>query len=265
WRSPRWRRRGLSPKKRREPVEGVLFDYGNTLVTFRRPDAALERAYGDIEQLLRRSDLAPPDAAVLLREVHDRVELEFAEHQRSGTLEEIDLVAAARRAYADLGLRLDDEALDELLRMEQEAWWEGVSVDPDAAPTLELLRSKGLRVGLCSNAPYRVRSMHEQLAHFGLDRHLDSVTFSGAVGWRKPSPRIFDVAAEALGVSRGRTVMIGDSLHDDVDGARAAGMRAVLLVRDGSRAPAEGVAVVNEGDTVSVVSALSEIAAVVLR
>jgi HAD superfamily hydrolase (TIGR01509 family) len=216
-------------------VTGVLFDYGDTLVRFQRPDAALREAYTDIERHLRSLGLTPPDAAILLRDVHDRVENEFLEHQRSGQLEEINLVGAARKAYADLGLLLDDRTLDDVLRVEQLAWWEGVSVDPEAVATLDALRRRGLRVGLCSNAPYRVRSMHDQLAHFGLDRHLDSVTFSGAVGWRKPSPRIFEAALAALGTVAPTTVMVGDSPRDDVEGATAAGLRAVLLDRNGGR------------------------------
>ncbi|HEX6539104.1 MAG TPA: HAD family hydrolase [Candidatus Dormibacteraeota bacterium] len=215
----------------RADVAAVLFDYGGTLVTFHRPDAALDAAFAGIERLLRDRGQAPPPSRVLLTDVHDRVENAFAAHQRSGRLEEINLAAEARHAYADLGLELDDELLDEVLHMEQEAWWQGVTVDPEAVPTLDALRSRGLRVGLCSNAPYRVRSMHDQLAHFGLDGHLDSVTFSGQVGWRKPSPRIFQAATEALGVAAARTVMVGDSLSDDVDGARNAGMQAVWLRR----------------------------------
>lgn len=223
-------------------VAAVLFDYGGTLVTFRRPDAALDAAFAGIERLLCDRGLTPPPAAVLLRDVHDRVEAAFAAHQRSGRLEEISLAAEARLAYADLGVELDDALLDEALHMEQEAWWQGVTVDPEAVPTLDELRARGLRVGLCSNAPYRVRSMYDQLAHFGLDRHLDSVTFSGQVGWRKPSPRIFAAATEALGVPAALTVMVGDSLSDDVHGARNAGMQAVWLRRTRGAAPASSTA-----------------------
>ena len=212
-------------------VEAVLFDYGNTLMTFERPDQALDKAYARIRDRLLEAGHPAPEASVLVRDIHDRVEREFSEHQASGDLEEIDLVTASRRAYADLGLHLDAATLDEVLRLEQVAWWEGIRIDVDAVAVLDELRARGLRVGLCSNAPYRVRSMYEQLEHFGLDGHLDAITFSGAVGWRKPSPRIFEAASAALGVPPDRTVMVGDSLRDDVAGALAAGMATVLLER----------------------------------
>ncbi|MBV8526782.1 MAG: HAD family hydrolase, partial [Candidatus Dormibacteraeota bacterium] len=197
-------------------VSAVLFDYGETLVSFRRPDAALATAYGRIERSLQARGWSSPSAAVLLRDVHDRVEDAFVAHQRSGALEEIDLIAVARQAYADLGLALDEATLDETLRIEQEAWWEGVRLDPEAVPAIDGLRARGLRVGLCSNAPYRIPSMHAQLRQVGLADHLDSVTFSGQIGWRKPSPRIFRAASEALGSPPVEIVMVGDSVSDDV-------------------------------------------------
>lgn len=218
-------------------ITAVLFDYGDTLVTFRRPDAALGAAYERIEAYLRSHGWTPPGAAVLLSDVHDRVEAAFAAHQRSGALQEINLIAVARRAYAALGLLLDDATLDETLRIEQEAWWEGVTLDPQAVPTLDALRSRGLRVGLCSNAPYRIPSMHAQLRRVGLAGHLDAITFSGQVGWRKPSPRIMEAAAAAVGSPPAEIVMVGDSVSDDVAGARGAGMQAVLLRRPGAAAP----------------------------
>src|SRR5438309_9878562 len=74
--------------------------------------------------------------------------------------------------------------------------------------------------------------MREQLDHFGIAAHLDSVTFSAEIGWRKPSPRIFEAALGALGERADTTVMIGDSVDDDIAGARAAGLLAVRVCRE---------------------------------
>jgi len=65
--------------------------------------------------------------------------------------------------------------------------------------------------------------------HLGLDRLLDSSTFSADAGWRKPSPRIFRRALADLGVEAEATVMVGDRVDEDIAGARAAGLRTVLL------------------------------------
>jgi putative hydrolase of the HAD superfamily len=225
------------------PVGGILFDYGETLVEFSRPEAALAQAEQRIRDVLAASGHEVPSATVL-RGVHDRVEREVAEYQRGGGLEEMDPAEASFRAYTAAGVSIDSSLLDELLRIEQEAWWHGARLDPEAIPLLDALRDRGIRVGLCSNAPYRVASLHAQLAFVGLAGHLDSVTFSAEVGWRKPSPRIFEAAMDALGTHAGNTVMVGDSEPADITGAHATGMRAVLLRRDGERGSGDADAVI---------------------
>jgi putative hydrolase of the HAD superfamily len=215
-------------------IDGVLFDYGDTLVEFSRPDEALAEAEARMLDVLAGSGRGRPPIEAL-RAVLERVDHEVIEFQRTETPEEMDLPAVALRAYRDAGLTVDEAVLDELLRLEQEAWWQGARVDPEAVPLLDLLRDRGVRTGICSNAPYRARSLHEQVAFLGLDTHLDAVTFSAEVGWRKPSARMFDAALRALDTSADRTVMVGDREATDIAGAHAAGMRAVLINRHGVR------------------------------
>ena len=215
-------------------LAGVLFDYGDTLVSFTHPDEALAEAGHRIAAALEASGRRAPDTGTLRATVLDRVEQEVQEHERGGALAEIDVMEASRRAYRAAGLDLEPDLLDEVLRLEQEAWWHGAHVDPDAVPLLDTLRRHGIRVGLCSNAPYRLRSLRGQLAHLGLDAHLDAVTFSAEVGWRKPSVRIFSAALRALGTDPAHTVMVGDSERGDIAGAHRAGMRSVLVNRTGA-------------------------------
>ena len=224
-------------------LDGILFDYGETLVEFSRPQGALAEAERRILDLLGASGRQAPTVAAL-RAIMERVEREVIEHQEGGSLEEIDVAAVALRAYGEAGLHLDHGLVDEVLRIEQEAWWHGAHLDRDAVPVLDSLRGRGIRVGLCSNAPYRVESLHGQLAFLGLDSHLDAVTFSGEIGWRKPSPRIFEAAMRALRTEPDRTVMVGDSEAADIAGAHAAGMRAVLIRRGGNRGVGDADAVI---------------------
>jgi HAD superfamily hydrolase (TIGR01549 family) len=209
-----------------QDVEAVLFDYGLTLITYTRPTEALHRAYTRIAALLGDSRW---DADHLLAAVHDRVDARVAAHEAAGSLEEIDIVATHRDAYRELGIDLPPEQLDMAMREEQEAWWDGIQVAPGAPATLHALRGHGLRLGICSNAPYRPASMRQQLAHVGLLPLVDAAVFSGEVGWRKPAPQIFRAALEALGADPRSTLMVGDRLREDVDGAHAVGMRAVRL------------------------------------
>jgi putative hydrolase of the HAD superfamily len=219
-------------------VEAVLFDYGLTLVTYHRPEAALDRAHDEISALLAaRLGVDVPGGARILAAVHDVVEAAVEAHEALAPLEEIDLEPVTAAAYRELGLALDPGLLDEVRGIEQAAWVEGMTVGPDVVATLTELRRRGLRLGLCSNAPYRAASMRAQLEHLGLAPLLDAAVFSSAVGWRKPSPRIFERALAELGCAPAATLMVGDRVREDVEGAHAAGMRAVLL-REHRRDPA---------------------------
>jgi putative hydrolase of the HAD superfamily len=98
----------------------------------------------------------------------------------------------------------------------------------DAPPVLEELRRHGLRIGLVSNGQ---RDLEEFVAHHGLA--VDATVGSRSHGRVKPHPSIFVAALEALGVGPAEAAMVGDSYEDDIEGARALGMRAILLDRDG--------------------------------
>ncbi len=110
---------------------------------------------------------------------------------------------------------------------------------PDVEPALHALRAAGVRTGVLSNFSYVLPVLLDELS---LAKRLDPIVFSAAVGSEKPDPRIFQVAATAVGASPSRCVLIGDDLTNDVEGARAVGMPVVWIARDGAAAP-PGVAV----------------------
>ena len=99
----------------------------------------------------------------------------------------------------------------------------------DAAPTLELLRSRGLSLGLISNMN---RGGSELAASLGLADHLDFAITSAETGAEKPDPAMFRAALERARVDPQEAVHVGDQLSSDVDGARRAGIAPVLLDRD---------------------------------
>jgi putative hydrolase of the HAD superfamily len=96
----------------------------------------------------------------------------------------------------------------------------------DALPVLDDLRAHGLRIGLVSNG---IRDLTEFVAHHRLD--VDAIVDSRSHGYVKPHPTIFRAALERLGVDAGAAAMVGDSPEEDIEGARALGMRAILIDR----------------------------------
>jgi putative hydrolase of the HAD superfamily len=96
---------------------------------------------------------------------------------------------------------------------------------PDALATL---RAAGLRIGLVSNSS---RDVGDFARHHGLD--VDAGISSFHHGHTKPHASIFRAVLDLLGVEPAEAVMVGDTIADDIEGARALGMRAILLDREG--------------------------------
>jgi putative hydrolase of the HAD superfamily len=105
------------------------------------------------------------------------------------------------------------------------------SLFADVRPALAAARRRGRRLIVVSNWDV---SLYEVLERAGVGALLDGILTSAEFGERKPSPSIFERALELAGVPAGAAVHVGDSLEEDVAGARAAGIEAVLLVRPGS-------------------------------
>jgi putative hydrolase of the HAD superfamily len=103
-------------------------------------------------------------------------------------------------------------------------------VFPDVPPPLEALRARGVSLVVVSNWDW---SLPEWLERAGLAELVDGVVASAVVGSAKPAPEIFRVALDVAGVAADEALHVGDSLTSDVEGAGAAGVRAVLIARRG--------------------------------
>ena len=71
----------------------------------------------------------------------------------------------------------------------------------------------------------------EKMRHCGLDAYVDALIVSEEAGVSKPDPAIFTIALDRLGAAAGDAVMIGDSWTADIEGALAAGVRAIWFNR----------------------------------
>ena len=101
---------------------------------------------------------------------------------------------------------------------------------PDALPALDALRGAGVRLAVVSNWDC---SLPGVLAGLGVVDRFDAICASAPVGAAKPDPAIFRHALGLLGVQPENALHCGDSLDADCAGARAAGLRAVLIDRSG--------------------------------
>jgi putative hydrolase of the HAD superfamily len=207
-----------------QPTRAVLLDAMGTLLTFEPPApllrAALRERWGvDVGEERSRAAI--------------RAEIAFYRaHLHRGR--DPAAVAALRRACAEAmrpelgpaagapGDVLTAALLDALV----------FRAYPDAPPALAALRAAGLRLVVVSNWD---ASLHERLAETGLAELVDGAVASAEIGAAKPEPAIFARGLELAGAAAGEAWHVGDSIDADVAGARAAGLRPVLVVRDGAR------------------------------
>jgi HAD superfamily hydrolase (TIGR01509 family) len=219
-------------------IDGVLFDYGRTLVTFAYPTEELLEVLHEFRPRIEAAlGVEAPAAEAILRDVL----LPLEEYINSMSEDEVDYMDVYRGAWERAGLKLPDDLLHEILDAEQMCWDRAVELDPDALPVLSWLGARGVKRGICSNAPFPPPMMRRQIETNGIAGLVDAVVFSSEVGRRKPAPELYQTALEAIGVRAERTLFVGDRLREDYEGPRALGMRAVLLTAHAEEPPPDGV------------------------
>ena len=199
-------------------VEAVLFDWGGTLSTHGEWDLlAMWRAAAEV--------LAPDDPEPLARELLAaenawwRARVGEGDGTGSGTTEEL-VRSVERRTHLPV---------QQAIEAYHGAWERTVDHDPAALGVLRGLKNRGLKTGLLSNTHWP-RGLHERwLEEAGLLPYLDVRIYTSDLLHMKPHPAAFQALLDAVGVSAGRAVFVGDRLRDDIGGAQGVGMRAVLL------------------------------------
>ncbi|MEO8255952.1 MAG: HAD family hydrolase [Acidobacteriota bacterium] len=120
--------------------------------------------------------------------------------------------------------------VDACARALTEAWGacQHFELYDDVPAVLRELAAAGIRIGLISNSQ---RCLVSFQSHFELRGLITATVSSAEHGLMKPHPSIFAAALQLVDVPAADAVMVGDSVHHDVDGARRAGLGAVLLHR----------------------------------
>jgi putative hydrolase of the HAD superfamily len=206
-----------------EPIRAVLLDALGTLIELERPWPHL------VDELAARGLVVGEDdarAAMLAEMAYYR-----AHHDEAVDWTALkDLrrrCAAVVQEQLQTSLPLDD-VLDALLAAIR------FRAYPEVPDVLARLRASGARLAVVSNWDV---SLHDVLERTGLRPLVDAVVISAELGVAKPDPAIFRAALDRLGAAPEGAVHVGDSLEHDVAGARAAGLEAVLVARNGAPAP----------------------------
>lgn len=218
-------------------VEAVLFDFDGTLGTYRSHLGEYIAAAAEFGVRVTAEALAATlEDAWRQWQTPDGVDhAASSESEARYNAEVRTRLHIARLAAA--GATGDLEAIAARI-CELECAPEAFEVYADTPTALERLRAAGVRVGIVSNHVWRLPEVVEAL---GLGPSVDFVITSARVGYRKPHPEIYRVSLEAAGCAAEAALFVGDSPPHDVEGPRAAGMRAVLIDRRGRYAEREAI------------------------
>lgn len=227
-----------SSARKRGGLRVVIFDYGGTLFKSTQPWAevraeGLAAAYGYLE----RAGLQLPFERFTA--VCDSV---FEEYAKLEAEEDRDI--ADRVKYKEIVGRLFPDSTEagrtKLASGANRAFWDVATksypLRPSAKRALAHLKAKGLRMAIVSNH-HDYDSLVSHLADSGIHSHFEVVLASEKEGVRKPNKEIFARSLEAMRAKSHEALFVGDSPKHDIAGARASGIKAVLI-DDGS--PGDG-------------------------
>lgn len=211
-----------------QTIQAILFDLGDTLLDFGRVNL---RGLFDLggrlaHQYLRDEGLEVPSLAkyrrMHLRSIHWHVFLSAITRREFNAR---DLMAKLSRK---MGLSLAPEQIDELCWMWYEPLHRCATVEEGLGEMLRDFQQQGIRLGIVSNTFLPGSSLDRHLAEHDLLQYFPVRVYSCDVGRRKPHPSIFRKAVEAIGVSPGGCMFVGDTPKPDIGGSNRMGMVSVL-------------------------------------
>ena len=206
-------------------IRGVLFDWDGTLVRGEPFDfhAAAESIASYVARRLETQFSADD-----FRRAFQAVLPEYkpGETELAPTIQRL-----LGEAFTWLGLAVGVNDVESTARLFFREAAAGLTVYDDARALLASLRYRGYRTGVVTNSLFPSALFEPKVNELGLAGYFDSFVSSADVGLAKPNPSPYLKALADMGLEPQDAIFVGDTAVTDIAGARAAGMRAVLLER----------------------------------
>jgi HAD superfamily hydrolase (TIGR01549 family) len=212
-----------------QTIQAVLFDLGETLMYSLNPwPPVFDRAGRELSVALCENNVNV-DCDTFHIDFRQRLDEYYADRERN--LFETSTTIVLRELLAEKGQhniseKIIRDALDQFYAVTQQNW----VLEEDATPTLEILQESGFHLGLVSNAG-DTRDVFQLTEKFGIEKYFDFIITSAECGYRKPHPRIFELALTNWGYLPDEIAMVGDRLDADVRGAQPLGIYAIWINR----------------------------------
>lgn len=207
----------------------MFFDLGDTLLRGRGLGAAMDLGYKGAKAAYDRLKAMGVRLPMYLTYMAKVTAAFMAMAGAAEGMKELDLRNELRKFYSGMGAPLNDEQLDAVLAAWHAPFAAEMRLDDGVTPMLDTLRAKGLRLGIITNSVWPAALLRQLLEASGLAGYFQTVVSSADVGFRKPSPAIFDAALKQMDASASESAYVGDRRKEDVVGAQQAGLRCILL------------------------------------
>lgn len=214
-------------------LRAVIFDLGGTLMYERASwQAVTSQADETLTYYLREQGMEL-NISTFPREFRRRLDKYFKKREKDLLETTYSFVLRdllTDKGYGDVSEDILRTALDRLFAVTQTNW----ILEEDTLPTLQKLEEDGYRLGLISNAGDD-QDVQQLARRFGIDQYFDFILTSAACSYRKPHPRIFELALSNWYFLPSEAVMVGDNLDADIRGAQQVGLYAIWLSRRAGR------------------------------
>ena len=138
-------------------------------------------------------------------------------------------------------MNISPDEVELLCRVHLTEFTKNCELEPYSIPLLMTIQEANIPLGLVSNVTGPVDIFEKDLSEKGLARFFSVVVWSADVGYRKPNPRIYEIALEGLDLKSGKQiVMVGDNEKADIIGGKEMGFTTVKV--DDSRERSDSVA-----------------------
>lgn len=208
-------------------VKAVLFDLDETLIDVQAGLKATHHAVVmRLCEYLARSGIKVTKESVRtkLRTLDDRMNV--------ATKYNRDAWWPVLLGEIDVKQKISRSLVKELTRLYWATYAGASEPYPDAESTLVYLKGKGYKLGLVADTDGRRGWKKRRIKHFRFAVLFDTIVIGGEdTPHTKPDPESFLLAVSNLGLREGECVFVGDKPFTDIKGAKAAGMRTILLKR----------------------------------
>lgn len=195
-------------------VKAVLFDFWGTLVE-NGTYSPLRQTYNILRARMRFSEFVIKTESVLMTKPYE------------------DQASAFTAVCKEFNIEPKPFIIDKLIGI----WNKNkllAQLYPDTIKVLEELKKAKYKLAIVTNCPNN--SVEPVIEKFGLGKYFDAVLMSWETGYLKTDKELFELAMKKLKVKKKEDVlMVGDSIPTDIEGAKNAGINAILVDRKGTR------------------------------